>query len=139
MLNWFGRKPAAPLEFVDNEAAFAHACTVAGEPQLGAVIPALVVVEGTPGREGERCFLLRLADPAGGRELWGCTMANAPAHPGPGDLVGFRVVRVASELPAAASLIGYIACRLEPVLVPGKGWRIAASFAPADLKPEIRF
>jgi hypothetical protein len=64
-------------------------------------------------------------------------MAGAPAYPSVGDLVGFHIVRIASELPEEASLIGYIACRLDPVVVGGKKWRIGDNFTPSNLKPEI--
>lgn len=64
-------------------------------------------------------------------------MPGAPAHPEVGDLVAFRIVRIATELPEYASLIGYIDCLLEPVLNSRKGWHIATSFRPDNLKPEL--
>ena len=139
MFNWFGKREESAKEFPDNRAAFAHACTMAYKPLLGAVIPALVVEEGARGREGERNYLVRLAGEGGGREIWACTMAQAPAQPEIGDLVAFRIVRIADELPAEASLIGFLACKLDPVLQRGKWWRVSTSFTPANLKPEIRF
>ena len=140
MFGWFDRKKDEPsLVFPDNEKAFAHACTITDEARLGAAVPALVVEEGRRGRDGEHNFLLRLAGPGGGREIWGGTLAHAPACPEPGDLVMFRIVRVASELPDDASLIGFIACKLEPVLQPARGWRIAVNYTPEDIKPEIHF
>lgn len=139
MLSWFGKREETGVEFADNRAAFDHACTMAYAPLLGAVIPALVEEEGARGREGEHYFLLRLAGAGGGREIWACTLAEAPAQPEIGDLVAFRIVRIADELPADASLIGFIACRLDPVLQRGKRWRVSTSFTPSNLKPEIRF
>jgi hypothetical protein len=64
-------------------------------------------------------------------------MAGAPGYPEVGDLVAFRIVRIAEELPPEAQLIGYIACKLEPVLNRSKGWLVASSFTPAHLKPEL--
>jgi hypothetical protein len=139
MLSWFGRKEEPPVEFPDNRAAFAHACAAAGEPRLGEAIPALVEAEGARGRDGEHNYLLRLAGPAGGREIWAPTLAEAPARPEIGDLVAFRIVRIADELPDDARLIGFIACQLAPVWQKGKGWRIAANFTPPNLKPAIHF
>jgi hypothetical protein len=137
MFDWFGRKKEPPLVFADNEAAFAHACTIGYGLLLNAFIPALVVDVGRRGSEGERFFRLRLAGPHGAQDIWGCTMADAPGYPEVGDLVAFRIVRIASELPEDAQLIGYIAGKLEPVLDPRKGWRGAASYTPANLKPEL--
>lgn len=137
MFDWFSRKKAPPLEFADNEAAFAHACTIGYGLLLNALIPALVVDVGRRGSEGERFFRLRLAGPNGAQDIWGCTMADAPGYPEVGDLVAFRIVRIASELPEDAQLIGYIACKLEPVLDPKRGWRGAASYTPDNLKPEL--
>ena len=139
MFGWFSKKEEEVLSFPDNPAAFAHACTLGYRPLLNAVIPAFVDGEGRRGPEGERCFRIRLACGSGGREIWGCTMADAPGFPEIGDFVAYRIVRIASELPDDASLIGYIAGKLEPVLVDKKGWRIAVSYTPANLKPEIRF
>ncbi|QEM68986.1 hypothetical protein FO488_13015 [Geobacter sp. FeAm09] len=136
MFNWFRRKEEPPVNFPDNGAAFAHACTMGYRLLLNALIPALVIGTGRRGGEGERCFRLRLAGPDG-MEIWGCTMADAPGYPEVGDLVAFRIVRIATELPKEAQLIGYIACKLSPVLNGSKGWRIAASFTPAHLKPEL--
>jgi len=137
MFEWFHRKEEPPLVFADNEAAFAHACTMGNRLLLNALVPGLVVGEGRRGSEGEHCFRLRLAGPKGAFEMWCCTMADAPAYPVVGDLVAFRIVRIATELPEDASLIGYIAVKLEPQLDVRKGWRIAASFTPAHLKPEL--
>ncbi|KAB0672449.1 hypothetical protein F6V30_07765 [Oryzomonas sagensis] len=137
MFDWFRRKQEPVVSFRDNEAAFAHACTMGYRLLLNALIPALVVDVGRRGGEGERYFRLRLAEPDGTREIWGCTMADAPGYPEVGDLVAFRIVRIATELPKEAQLIGYIACKLAPVLNRGKGWQIAASFTPAHLKPEL--
>jgi hypothetical protein len=137
MFGWLRRKDATVLQFPDNASAFAHACTVPYPLLINAQIPALVVEEGKRGREGEHCYLLHLAGPQGGRNIWGCTMPHAPEYPVVGDFVLYRIVRIATELPEDASLIGYIASRLEPVLVGGNKWRISTSFTPADLKPEL--
>ena len=69
--------------------------------------------------------------------IWGPTFSEAPAHPEVGDLVAFNIVRIVAEFPEESSLIGYIDCRLEPVLIGSKGWRLAASFRPDNLKPEL--
>jgi len=137
MFGWFRKKEEPPLRFPDNEAAFAHACAMGYRLRLNALIPALVIGTGRPGSEGERYFRLRLAGPDGALEIWGCTMADAPGHPEVGDLIAFRIVRIATELPKEAQLIGYIACKLVPVLTGSKGWQVAASFTPAHLKPEL--
>lgn len=125
------------MQFPDNEAAFAHACTLRYPLLLDALIPALVMAEGRPGVEGEHWYRLQLAGPEGSLDIWGCTMADAPGYPEVGDLVAFRIVRIATELPDDASLIGYIACRLKPVFNDGKGWQIGVSFTPSNLKPEL--
>ncbi|BCS53971.1 hypothetical protein [Geobacter sp. SVR] len=137
MFNWLRRKDTAVLEFPDNASAFAHACTCGYPLLINARIPALVLEEGHRGSAGERCFLLHLASQQEPLEIWGCTLADAPAHPDVGDLVSFRIVRIATELPVHASLIGYIDNRLQPVLVGNRGWRIATSFMSGNIKPEL--
>jgi hypothetical protein len=137
MFNLFRKKSAQRLEFSDSATAFAHACTLGYRPLIGALIPALVLEEGSRGSDGEHSFLIRLAGEGGGRTLWSSTLTEAQAYPKEGDLVGFRIVMIASDLPEEASLIGYLACRLEPVLVPGKGWLAACSYTPENLKPAI--
>ena len=137
MFGWFRRKEEPPVRFPDNETAFAHACTMGYRLLLNGLIPALVIGVGRRGSEGERYFRLRLAGPEGALEIWGCTMADAPAYPEVGDLVAFCIVRIAEELPEEAQLIGYIACKLEPVLNGRKGWQIASNFTPPHLKPEL--
>ena len=137
MFGWFRREKEPKIEFPDNSAAFAHACTLRYPLLIDARIPAMVLEEGRRGAEGEHWYRLHLAGPNGAMEIWGCTMAGAPGHPEPGDLVAFRIVRIATELPEDARLIGYITCRLDPVLVDGKKWRIGVSFNPSDLKPEL--
>lgn len=139
MFNWFRAKEKSPLVFSDNRAAFDHACGLGYQPLNGALIPALVEEEGQQGDEGERYFRLSLALAGVSRELWACTLKEARDHPVVGDLVGFRIVKVASDLPEPANLIGYIACGLEPVLVVKKGWRVAKSYTPADIKPELHW
>jgi hypothetical protein len=137
MFGWFRRKPEPPVRFPDNGAAFAHACTMGYRLLLNALIPALVIETGQRGSEGERYFRLRLAGPEGALEIWGCTMVGSPGYPEVGDLVAFRIVRIADELPKEAQLIGYIAGKLEPFLNGRKGWQVASSFTPANLKPEL--
>jgi hypothetical protein len=137
MFDWLRRKEEVLTEFPDNESAFAHACTLRYPLLLNARIPALVLEEGRRGAEGEHWFLLRLAGQESVLEIWGPTLPEAPTYPQVGDLVAFRIVRFATELPEHASLIGYIESRLEPVLNSRKGWHIATSFRPGNLKPEL--
>jgi hypothetical protein len=137
MFDWFSKKEAQRQEFPDNQCAFDHACTLGYRPLIGALIPALVLQEGSPGRDGEHTYLIELALAPGARTLWSSTLKESHQHPEAGDLVGFRIVMVASDLPEAASLIGYLACRLEPVLVAGKGWLAAQSYTPDNIKPAI--
>lgn len=137
MFNWLLGKKEALTQFPDNESAFAHACTLRYPLLLNARIPALVVEEGRRGAEGEHWFLLKLANQDGGLNIWAPTMPGAPAYPKEGDLVAFRMVRFATELPDDASLIGYIESRLEPALNSRKGWLVATSFRPDNLKPEL--
>lgn len=138
MFNWF-RKKDESLEFPDNQAAFAHACTLGYTPLIGGLIPALVEEEGGLGRDGERTYLIRLAEADGPRRFWSSTLKESQGYPREGDFVGFRIVTIASDLPVHASLIGYIACRLERVLVQGKGWTVAQSYTPKNIKQAIRF
>lgn len=137
MFGWFRGKKETVLQFPDNESAFAHACKVGYRLLLDARIPALVLEEGRRGGEGEHWYLLHIAGPEGAREIWGPTLPHAPAYPAVGDLVAFRIVRFATELPDHANLIGYVDCRLDPVLNSAKGWRIATSFRPDTIKPEL--
>ena len=87
--------------------------------------------------DGEHWYRLHLATQDGVLDIWGPTLSGAPAYPGVGDLVSFRIVRFATELPDDASLIGYIESRLDPVLNSRRGWHITASFRPDNLKPEL--
>jgi hypothetical protein len=138
MFGWLRKKDEPPLVFPDNRAAFDYACIHMDYPLLlGAVIPALVEEEGKPGDEGEHHFQLRLASRQGGIEVWASTLKEATAFPRVGDLVGFRIVTIASDLPPGMNLIGFIAFQFEPVLVKDKGWRIARNLTPADIKPEL--
>ena len=137
MFDWFNSKQESTTEFCDNQAAFAYACTLHYPLLLNARIPALVIREGRRGADGEHWYLLQLACQGGVREIWGPTMSQAPAQPEAGDLVAFRIVRIATELPDDASLVGYIESRLEPLFVGTKGWRVAATFRPDNLKPEL--
>lgn len=140
MFTWFGKKASPPLEFSDNRTAFAYACAeLPNRILLEAVIPAIVEAEGGRGADGERTFRIRLAAPNDGRQLWTCTLAEATDWPAIGDLVGFRVVTIAEDLAPAPTPIGYLCAVLHPVLVPGKGWRIARNLTPANIKPTIRF
>ena len=104
---------------------------------LDARIPALVVEEGRRGVEGEHWFRMYLASREGDFDIWAPTLAEAPEYPEVGDFVAFRIVRFATELPEHASLIGYIDCRLKPVLNSRKGWHISSTFRPDNLKPEL--
>jgi hypothetical protein len=137
MFSWLHLKEETVTQFPDNDSAFAHACTLHYPLLLDARIPALVIEEGRRGPEGEHWFLLRLACQEGALDIWGPTLPLAPAYPKAGDLVAFRIVRFATELPEDASVIGYIDCRLEPALNSRKGWHIATNFRPDNLKPEL--
>ncbi len=137
MFGWFQKKEELPTVFPDNETAFAHACTLGYVHLVKARIPALVMEEGRRGVEGEHCYRLQLAGQKRALDIWGCTLADAPAHPAVGDLVAFCIVRIATELPESASLIGYIASGLEPVLNGKKGWRVSTNYTPSNLKPEL--
>lgn len=138
MFDWFRRKEEPTREFPDNASAFAHACTLHYQLLQEARIPALVMEEGRRGAEGEHWFRLHLAGPDGVVERWGCTMAGAPGYPEAGDLVAYRIVRIATEMPEEASLVGYIESRLDPFLIGMNKWRIGTSYIPDNLKPEIR-
>lgn len=138
MFNWFRAKDKV-MVFPDNHAAFDHACTLGYQPLHGALIPALVEEEGERGGEGEHCFLIRLAAACGERELWACTLKESRVYPEVGELVGFRIVKIASDLPESVNLIGYIACGLEPVLVDRKGWRVVKNYTPSDIKQEVHW
>lgn len=137
MFNWF-RKKEQNLEFPDSRSAFAHACSIGYTPLIGGLVPALVEEEGGLGRDGERTFRITLASPEVPMTLWSCTLKESLGYPKEGDFVGFRIVTIASDLPEPANLIGFIACRLRPVLVPGKGWAAAQSFTPKNIKRAIR-
>lgn len=139
MFGWLWKKKDSALVFDSNVAAFDHAwSSMSYSPQIEAVIPALVLEKGEMGPEGEHYFLLRLAVREGVSEIWGCTLKEATDYPEPGDLVGFRVVRIASEMPPEASIVGYIAYKLHPVLV-GKGWKVEKNYTPPNIKQAIRF
>jgi hypothetical protein len=137
MFGWFRAKEETIMPFPDNESAFVHACSLGYALLINARIPALVVEEGRRGIDGEHWYRIQLASQEGGLEIWGPTLSNAPALPKVGDLVAFRIVRFATELPDDANLVGYIDCRLEPVLNGRNGWRVADSFRPDNLKPEL--
>lgn len=140
MFGWFARKPSDPLLFENNQDAFDYACRQQNHHiLLEALIPALVLESGTVEADGARHFLLRLADRNGGRELWGCTLKEAADFPEVGDLVAFRVVKIASDLPVEISVIGFIAAKLLPELVEKKGWRILKSYTPDNIKQAVRW
>lgn len=142
MFRWFGKnKHRGDVRvFDDNDAAFQHACeSLSYECRLEAVIPALVMERGKPGPDGERCYLLRLAAPRSCREIWGCTLKEADRFPAPGDLVGFRIVRIATELPEGMGIIGYIAMKFDPVLVDGTLWKVAENYTPEGIKKTVRW
>lgn len=138
MFGWFKRKAVEPLEFGGNDEAFRYACGLGTRFLVGALVPALVLEGGTVSAEGERAFLLRLADAEGGRTVWGVTLKESTRFPQVGDFVGFRIVRVASDLPEQMSIIGYIAVRLQPTHVPSRGWRIAETYTPSNIKTDLR-
>jgi hypothetical protein len=136
MFSWFKKEP---LVFPDNQAAFAYACKhLKNELLLEAVLPALVVDRGEPGNEGERYFLLRIASRSGGFEHWGCTLKEADDYPAIGDLIGFRIVKIAPDLPEGMNIIGYIACKLAPTLAGKKGWVVEKSYTPENIKQVVR-
>lgn len=140
MLGWFDRKPLQPLLFESNQGAFDYACRHQDHHiLLEAVIPALVLESGTVDPDGARHFLLRLADKNGVRELWGCTLKESADYPEVGDLVAFRVVKIASDLPVEMSVIGFIAAKLAPELVEKRGWRILKSYTPDNIKQAVRW
>jgi hypothetical protein len=139
MLGWF-KKKQPPLVFPDNRAAFDYACEhLDNRILIEALIPALVEELGKTGAEGEKYFLLRLAAKEGGRDVWACTLKEAVDWPEVGDLVGFRVVTIADYLPEEMNVIGFIAVKLEPVCVPGKGLRVVKSYTPKNIRPTIRW
>lgn len=137
MFNWFSKKREV-LQFPDDAAAFAHACSIGYTPLIGGLVPALVEESGGLNRDGERSFRISIAAPQGALELWSCTLKGSPGYPAEGDFVGFRIVTIASDLPEPANLIGYIACRLDRVLVTGKGWAVASNYTPENIKPDFR-
>jgi len=139
MFGLFRKKTGEPIEFETAEAAFDYACrNLENLILLEAVIPALVVERRGTGTEGEQLFLVRLANCTGGKVVETCTLSESLRHPSVGDLVGFRVVKLEPELPEPFDLLGFIAYRLQPVYVPGRGWRIAESFVPHNIKPTLR-
>ena len=137
MFGWFRRKEESLTQFPDNATAFAYACSPGYDLLINANIPALVIEEGRRGADGEHWYRLHLAIRDGVLDFWGPTLPAAPAYPQVSDLVAFRIVRIATELPQDASLVGYIDCRLEPVLNSRRGWQVATSFRPDNLKPEL--
>ena len=140
MFGLFSKTPPQRLTFATNEEAFAHACRLQRpEILLEAVIPALVLKRGEIDSDGTHHFLLRLADRTGGRELWGVTLQEATSYPDEGDLVGFRIVKIATDLPVEVSIIGFIAVKLAPEYLEKKGWRIEANYTPANIRPTVRW
>jgi hypothetical protein len=97
MFGWFRRKEETVTRFPDNESAFVHACTLQYPLLLNARIPALVMEEGRRGAEGEHWYRLHLASQDGKLDIWGPTLSKAPAYPEVGDLLAFRIVRIATE------------------------------------------
>lgn len=139
MFDWL-RKEGKVHEFACVDDAFSFAC--AGlDPKLliEAVVPALVLEKGHEESDGGKCFRLKLAGKVNCREIWGCTLGGAGGAPEPGDLVGFRIVSIAEDVPEDMGIIGYIAMKLEPVYVERRGWRIAKSYTPENIKKPIRF
>lgn len=139
MFGLFRKKIGEPIEFGSAEAAFDYACrNLENLVLLEAVVPALVVERQGIGPEGEQLFLVRLANREGGKVIETCTLKESLRSPVVGDFVGYRVVKIEPELPEPFDLLGFIAYRLEPVYVPGRGWRIAESFVPDNIKPTLR-
>ena len=139
MFGWLWKSKKEVHVFESGRQAFEYAwASMNYGILLEAVIPALVEEKGERGPEGEHYFRLRLAIKEGITELWGCTLKEATDYPEVGDFVGFRIVRVATELPPEMSIIGYISCKLEPVLV-GISWKIAKNYTPANIKQTVRF
>lgn len=139
MFGLFRKKTGEPIGFGSAEAAFEYACrNLENRMLLEAVVPALVEEREGTGPEGEQLFRIRLANREGGKVIEACTLKESLRYPAVGDLVGYRVMRVEPELPEPFDLLGFIAYRLEPVYVPGRGWRIAESFVPDNIKPTLR-
>lgn len=139
MFGQFWKRKREPVIFESPEAAFAYACaSLDNELLLEAVIPAIVEERGRVGEEGEHYFRIRLANRQGGRVIEACTLKEATATPQVGDMVGFKVVRLEPELPEPFDLLGFIAYRLAPVYVPGKGWPVERNFIPENIKPTLR-
>lgn len=139
MFGFFRKKPGEPIEFESPEAAFDYACrNLENRILLEAVIPALVEERRGTSAEGEQLFFIRLANGEGGKVLEACTLKESLRYPAVGDLVGYRVVKLEPELPEPFGLLGFIAYRLATVYVPGRGWRIAESFVPDNIKPTLR-
>lgn len=140
MFGWLRKREPSLQEFADNRAAFEYACShLPNRILLEAEIPAIVETEGRRGRDGERCFSIRLAAPGGGREIWACTLAEATGWPEIGDLVCFRIVTIAESLAPEPMPIGYISSVLAPVLADGKRWKIARNLTPPNIKQAVRF
>jgi hypothetical protein len=140
MFTWFRKTAPEPMVFPDNQTAYDYACRhLDNRILLEAVIPALVLEQGKTGSEGERYFLLQLADRDNIRQIWACTLKEATDYPAAGDLVGFRVVRYDPDLAEGLELLGFIAFGFEPVFVPGKGWRIARNYTPQNIRPTVRW
>ncbi|HBG06186.1 MAG: hypothetical protein A2075_25360 [Geobacteraceae bacterium GWC2_58_44] len=137
MFDWF-RKKREVLTFPDNASAFAHACAIGYVPLINALIPALVEEEGGRGPEGEHTYQITLALSGGVQTLWSATLKESLSYPREGDLVGFRVYLIADDMPEPVNLIGFIGCRLEPVFVEGRGWVVAQSYTPRNIKQAIR-
>lgn len=41
--------------------------------------------------------------------------------------------------PPGEQIVGYLESLLEPVFVPGRGWRISRRITPPHMKPTVRF
>ena len=139
MFDWL-RKSGKVHEFAGVEEAFSFACLdLDPKPLIEAVVPALVLEKGHQGSDGGQCFRLRLAGKESCHEIWGCTLGGAGGAPEPGDMVGFRIVSIAEDVPGDMGIIGYIAVKLEPVYIEKRGWRIGQSYTPTNIKRAIRF
>ena len=126
--------------FPDAAGAWLWACeNLKNEFLVEAVIPGIVIGPETGTAGGGNCFRLRLSSRQGGRDFVACLLPGAAGAPEPGDLVSFRIVRIADDLPEEIGVIGYIEARLAPVYAARRGWKVLHSYVPKNLKPQIRF
>ncbi len=134
MFGWL-KKNEKMLTFDSNREAFEYACrNLPNKLLLEAVIPAMVEEVGGVDREGGRDFRLIIADKNNGYEMWASTLKESTVYPAAGDFVGFKIVKIATDLPAGMNIIGFIAVKLAPVFVSGKGWKTTCSYIPDNIR-----